>query len=337
MSKNHKVSFNGTTFYAQSGQVLLDAALVQGIEMPHDCRAGRCGSCLTRVAEGITVGGETHQSGMVHACQARVLSDLTLTCEPLPPVEIVTAKVTHYADLTDDVAELTLRPDRPLTALPGQYFRFQFQGFPARPFSPTAALDGRAAGGSFCLNIKRVRGGRVTSHLGTRINTGHSVRMIGPFGHCFLRPRETGRLVLVAGGTGFAPIWSIADAALRENPRRTIWITGGVRRAPSLYMLPALELAGRFPNVTSIATVEKPEAWLAHIHAGTPDQHIPPLTSDDTVYAAGGPDMVNRLAAAAKEAGAEFYSDPFDPGPGDDEIFTKIGSWLRAKIGGQIG
>ena len=56
-----------------------------------------------------------------------------------------------------------------------------------------------------------------------------------------------GRLILVATNTGFAPIWSIAVAALRENPERTMIIVAGGRNIESLYMVPALVQLARFP------------------------------------------------------------------------------------------
>lgn len=78
MAKLHKIVLHGETFHARSGERLLDAALVNGVDLPHDCRAGRCGSCLLRVRSGITLGGETPQPGMVRACQAMAFSDLDL-------------------------------------------------------------------------------------------------------------------------------------------------------------------------------------------------------------------------------------------------------------------
>ena len=94
MAIRHQITIDGQSFLAPAGQLLLDAALSNGIELPHDCRAGRCGACMTRVERGITLGGETRQRGMIHACQARVFSDLTLAVEALPPVDRIEARVT---------------------------------------------------------------------------------------------------------------------------------------------------------------------------------------------------------------------------------------------------
>ncbi len=335
MSKLHKVVLNGKVFFARSGQLLLEAALVNGVDLAHDCRAGRCGTCITRVVEGITVGGGTRQAGMVHACQAHVLSDLTLACEPLPPVTAMEGRVAMLVDVAEDVAEVTIQPARKPGHLPGQYYRFTFQGYPARAFSPTESLDGTWLNKAFKLNIKRVRNGRVSSQLGTGIQAGHRVRMLGPFGHAFLRPAQKNRLVLMAGGTGFAPIWAIAQAALREDPFRPVWMVAGVRKLPQLYMGPALELANRFPNVTAIGAVDSSSPLPEFVAAGAPELHLPQLSREDTVYACGGPAMVDAVAAAASAAGAAFYADPFEAAPPDDAmLLNRLGSWLRGAVAG---
>ena len=330
MAKLHSVTLNGQTFQARSGQVLLDAAMVSGTGIPHDCRAGRCGTCITRINKGLTLGGETLQPGMVHACQARVFSDLDLVVETLPPVGQIQARIVSLVDVTRDVVELEIAPATPLKLWPGQYCRFAFRGFPERPFSPTAPLDGSEAGDNFRLNIKRVRNGRVSTNLGGKIKPGHHLTIHGPFGHAFLRPRQSNRLVLVAGGTGFAPMWAIGDAALREHPWRQIIFVASARHIEQLYMLPALDLARRFPNVTVIATTDVAQTENPSIRLGRPHEQLPKLRPGDTVYAAGAPAMVEAVAAAALKAQAHFYADPFEPAGGHAEDWlTKAVSWLR--------
>jgi CDP-4-dehydro-6-deoxyglucose reductase, E3 len=330
MAKQHRVTLNGQTFQARSGQVLLDAATVSGTDIPHDCRAGRCGTCVTRVNKGITLGGETMQRGMVHACQARVFSDLDLSVEALPAVSHMQARVASLTDVTADVVELEIEPAARFQLLPGQYCRFTFRGFPERAFSPTAPLDGEETGHNFRLNIKRVRNGRVSTNLGGKIKVGHPLTINGPFGHAFLRPRQSNRIVLVAGGTGFAPMWAVGDASLREHPWREIVLIAGTRELNQLYMLPALELARRFPNVTTIATTETAQDVDPSILRGRPSDHLPRLRSNDIVYAAGAPAMVEAVGVAATAAHATFYADPFEPaGSQAEDWLTKAVSWLR--------
>lgn len=207
MAKLHRVTINDRTFLARSGQVLLDAALLAGVDLPHDCRAGRCGSCVCHVKSGITLVGNNAEAGMVHACQARVFSDLELAVEPVPAPTLVEGRVAQIGAIGPDIVEVTMRLAHAIPFLPGQYCRFQFRGFPERCFSPTASMKTmRTAPNVLRLHVRKLAQGRVTSHLGTRIGVGHRVSVTGPFGHAYLRPGNTRRLVLIGSGTGFAPI-----------------------------------------------------------------------------------------------------------------------------------
>jgi 3-phenylpropionate/trans-cinnamate dioxygenase ferredoxin reductase subunit len=332
MSKSHTIMLGKQRFHARSGEVLLDAALSNGVDFPHDCRSGRCGTCLTRVKAGITVGGEAHQTGMVHACRALVLSDLAIEVEETPAVERIDGRLLHVDPVGEGVVELVIRPAREIAILPGQYCRFRFRGFPDRTFSPTVAMTEVAADRNIHLHVKRVHDGRVTPRLGEEIAAGHAVRIEGPFGHAHLRPGLSNRLVLVGGGTGFAPIWAIAAAALRENPHRQIVIVASTRRLTQFYMAPALEVASRHAGATIIAAIEELAERYHCLVPGRPIDHLPPLTGDDIVYAAGAPAMVDAVATVVRDAGSTFYSDPFEPNPqssGSNMIETaKL--WLRA-------
>jgi len=315
MSKAHTISANGTTFPARSGDLILDSALRSGVDYPHDCRAGRCGSCLSRVMKGVTYGGESLQSGMVHACLARVLTDVELRFEDLPPVEVRHGRVTSLVSRSFDVIEVGIALDEAFDFYPGQYCRFKFKGYPERSFSPTWPVDLVRRNDDVTLHVKRVRGGLVSNALGNDIKVGHRVSVEGPFGAAFYRSSLGQRLVLVAGGTGFAPILSIAMAALAEDPQRQICLIVGTRTIQQLYMATGLVTLRRFPGVKfTIAASEVPES-IHIVRRGSPADFLPVLNDNDVVYAAGAPAMVLKVAEAAELADAEFHSDPFAPGP----------------------
>ncbi len=314
MTKRHSVSLAGSkdSFQARSGQVMLDAALLAGVRLPHDCRAGLCGSCLTRVRAGITLGGNSTQPGLVYACQARVFSDLTLEVEDRPAVAQTSGKIVSLGEVAEDIVEVTMQAEDPLEVLPGQYCRFRFRGYPDRPFSPTASLTGIREDGLIRLNIKRVRDGKVTPQLGRSIRLGHGVEINGPHGHAFLRTGKRGRLVLIGSGTGFAPVWSVAAAALRENPNRPIIMVAASRKRSAFYMGRALDVLTRFPQAQVRACIDELETPSQLFLPGSPIDHLPDLTSEDIVYAAGSPRLVEAVGKIAKVAGAEFYTDPFE-------------------------
>jgi 3-phenylpropionate/trans-cinnamate dioxygenase ferredoxin reductase subunit len=339
MANYRNVSIKGRTFQVRAGDVLLEGALANGVEIPYDCRAGTCGTCMVQVVKGQTVCGETHTHGMVCACQARVVSDLELALEDVPEIDTTRARLIGLRELASDIVELRIAPEKSITYLPGQYFRFEFNGFPARAFSPTASQDGQIGGRVIHLNVKRVRNGRVSSALGAAIRPGHRLRIQGPYGRAFLRTGGAGRLILAGSGTGFAPIWAIACMALRENRDRSVVVIAGARRLSALYMTPALVLLARMPNVTIIPVIDEGPSPHSSVRIGRIEAHVPPLAASDTIFACGSPRMVEALARLVEKAGATFYADPFEPaGPEQPAgLIGRIKTFMQVRANPQSG
>lgn len=310
MGKFCRLEINGNVVSARRGEVLLDAALLNGIEIPFDCRSGLCGTCRVRLLQGRVFGGQT-DAETVYACQSRVVSDLRVAFEELESVTLP-GVVAELVPLAADMCEVCIKLPEPPEYIPGQYYSVQFRGFPARYFSPTAALDWPSDETLMRFHITRVPHGRVSSQLGKRICAGHRVKLEGPFGSAYLRPFQNERLVLVATGSGFGPIWSIAEAAIKMEPRREIVLIVSVRRIASLYMLPALCRLALFPNVTIIPVTTEPQDLSMAVRGGRPTDYLPALTKHDIVFAAGAPQMVRTVAEIAAAAGAKCYSDPFE-------------------------
>lgn len=311
MGKFCKVTVNDLSFLARRGDLLLDAALSNNVDLPHDCRSGICGACRVRLVKGRVFGNADDGSGLVHACQSRVISDLQIETEKMPEAQSVSARVKSLTPLARDIVGVRLELSRPLKFLPGQYCKVQFRGFPARSFSPTFPLNGGPDDRVLEFHIRVVAGGRVSSALGNRIQIGHSVRVSGPFGAAFFRPEHAGGTVLVSSGTGFAPMWSIAVASIFERPQRELILVVGARSVKSLYMLRALCRLARFPNVSIVPVVSEPTDFSDAIRVGRPTDHMPILSSRDIVYTAGSPAMTAHVAEIAKAVGARCYTDPF--------------------------
>jgi 3-phenylpropionate/trans-cinnamate dioxygenase ferredoxin reductase subunit len=209
--------------------------------------------------------------------------------------------------------EVGITTERALPYLPGQYVQVRFEGYPSRPFSITHALRGPANSRTIFFHIRRMDGGRVTPDLGTRITTGHRVVLKGPLGSAHFRPQTDGRMILIATNTGFAPIWSIAAAALRENQERSILVIAGGRGLQALYMGPALAQLARFPNVRIVPVCSRSENLPPVVLPGRPTDYLPPLVASDQIYACGAAGMVEQVRAIAASAGAACYADPFLP------------------------
>jgi NAD(P)H-flavin reductase/ferredoxin len=332
--KRLSITANNAAFAAYPGEILLDAAQQQGISLPHDCRVGQCGSCLVRLKQGQLLGGETNHPGIFHACQARVFSDVEIRYDRTPKVTKCRGTLVGVDRLTPDIRGLTLSLCDRARYRPGQYYRVTFQGYPTRCYSPSPPFVGRDDRNMLRFQIKMVRDGQVSSKLDQRIQPGHKVTIEGPFGAAFFRPGEGTRILLVASGTGFAPIWSIAKASLLRQPNVPLLLIAGVRRLSSLYMLPALCGLAAYPTADFVVTVDEAQSVSEIVRHGTPDQHLPEICSSDLVYAAGSPSMAQKVSNAAARAGATFYADAFLPN-GDPNPSWWDTNWRRLK--GMLG
>jgi 3-phenylpropionate/trans-cinnamate dioxygenase ferredoxin reductase subunit len=331
MRKLCKVTVNKETFHLNCGDLLLDGALLNDVDLPHDCRSGICGACRVKLVSGKVFGGTEPGSDMIHACQARVVSDLRIVREAVPDPVSVSAEVADMVRLAPDVIGVSLRLARRLKNLPGQYCKLQFRGFPARSYSPSYPLEGGPDDHLLSFHIRRIHGGAVSAALGAKIRVGHRVKLTGPFGSAFFRPNHPGRTVVVASGTGFAPMWSIAVAAITERPQRDLVFVVATRKLQSFYMHAALCRLALFPNVTIIPVVSEPQDVSAALRSGRPTDYLPQLTADDMVYVSGAPVVTDSVSRIARAAGATCHADPFVPTSQGEEpvsLFTRLARWF---------
>jgi len=331
MAKSHQVTINGRSFVARRGNLLLDAALSNGIDLPYDCRAGRCGTCCVRLLSGEVRGGEGSEPGIVHACQCRIVADVVIERRQPSGVRTIEGVLSSLRPLSPEVMEVGIRTDGALPYHAGQYAQVRFRDYPSRPFSITHPLSGNPNSGLVWFHVRRMTEGRVTRLLGKRIKPGHRVTLTGPYGSAHFRPNLDSRLILIATNTGFAPIWSIAVAALRENPQRVMMIIAGGRTVESLYMSPALVQLARFPNVFVVPVCSVPQTVSKAVKPGRPTDYLPRLLPTDVLYACGAPGMVDSIKSIAAHTGAVCYADPFLPTTDDsieESTLTRAMEWL---------
>jgi NAD(P)H-flavin reductase/ferredoxin len=335
MALSHQVTIDGNSFRARRGDLLLDAALSNGVDLPHDCRAGHCGTCCVRLVSGNVRGGEGAEPGIVHACQCRIVGDVVIEKSTPSIARTVGGVLNSLRPLSSDVIEVGITTDRALPHHAGQYAQVRFNGYPIRPFSITHPLQETANNSSVWFHVRRMKGGRVTAALGRTIRPGHRVTLVGPYGSAHFRPNLDSRLFLVATSTGFAPIWSIAVAALRENPERRMMIIAGGRSIESLYMGPALVKLARFPNVVIVPVCSTPQSLTEAVQLGRPTDYLPRLVPSDVLYACGAPGMVDAIKSIAMHAGAVCYADPFLPSIDADQesVLRRAKGWLVPPLG----
>jgi NAD(P)H-flavin reductase/ferredoxin len=342
MARSHQITVNGHSFEAGRGELLLDAALSNGVDLPYDCRAGHCGTCCVRLVSGEVRGGEGSEPGIVHACQCRIVGDAVLEKDQPSGVRTIEGVLSSLCPLSPEVMEVGIRTDHPLPHHAGQYAQLRFRGYPSRPFSITHPLRGNLSSRSVWFHIRRMKDGRVTSSLGNSIRPGHRVKLTGPYGSAHFRPNLDSRLILVATNTGFAPIFSIAVAALRENPERMMMIIAGGRSIESLchYMGPALLQLARFPNVVVVPVCSTPQTVSKAVKRGRPTDYLPRLLPTDVLYVCGAPAMVDSIKSIAAQNGAVCHADPFLPSTDDtveESVLTRAMEWLAVPTRPQMG
>lgn len=311
----------------QPGANLLAVLREHQVPMSYSCTAGRCGTCRCRVIEGevLETGKDLPQptateTAFVLACQTYLTQSCTIEIpEPdeivVHPARILKASVVDIDALTHDVTRLVLKPTRGLEYSPGQYAQLQFSPEHIRPYS----MAGLSTDGTLEFHVRQMPQGRVSGYVATRLKIGDSVKVSGPLGSAYLRRKETGPMLCVAGGTGLAPILSIVRGALAEGMTNPIHLYFGVRSPRDLYGVAWLAaLQDAHPQLRVQVVVAGGGARQDHRVGLVTDaiaQDLPSLT-DWRAYLCGSPPMVEAATLVVRRAGLapdRIHADAFYP------------------------
>jgi CDP-4-dehydro-6-deoxyglucose reductase len=310
-------------FEARSDEPVLSAALRQHLNLPHSCKGGSCGTCRVRVLSGrlayphgrpAGIDAEEESAGYSLICQARALTDLVIETREIrhvTDVEIreLPARVARMERLAPDVMGLWLRLPaiEPFAWQPGQYVDVMLAGERRRSFS----LANPPHDSEFLeLHVRRAPGGAFSEAVFGEMKPGSLLRIEGPLGQFVYQPGER-PLLLVGGGTGYAPLKAIIREVLERPSRRELVLYWGARSAEDLYDDAWLRaLAARHPrfHYTGVTTQLVHEAVL---------QGVAGLAGYD-VYAAGPPAMIEAVRTALPRQGADparIRFDSFDWAP----------------------
>ena len=335
MSFNITIQPSGRTFIAQADEALLAAAIRQGIGLPYGCKDGACGSCKCKKIEGTITQG-THQlkalsleeaaQGFILTCCAVAHSDVVLesrqvTDESAFPIKKMPVRVNSLARASHDVMNVRLQlPAADVFKYhAGQYVEFLLRDGDRRAYSMGNAPHTQAEHPGVELHIRHMPGGKFTDHVFGPMKEKDILRIEGPFGSFYLREDSDKPMVMLASGTGFAPIKAIIEHLQFKGITRPAVLYWGGRRPADLYMNEWVQSkVAEMPNLSYVPVVSDalPEdAWTGRTgfvhHAVLQD--IPDL-SGHQVYACGAPIVVDSAQAAYSAAGlpdGEFYADSF--------------------------
>ena len=324
-------------FTVTAEQTVLDAALAAGILLPYSCRSGACSTCKAKIVSGtiqpvpsaeVVLTPEEREAGYTLLCQARATSDLVVESREIRlasdiQVRKLPSRVTSISRPAADVAvlQLQLPATETFKFYAGQYVELILKDGKRRSYSMANPPHAAAA---LELHIRHLPGGLFTDHVfgvgTTQMKEREILRIEGPLGSFFLREDSDLPIVMVASGTGFAPIKAIIEHMVHQDIKRPVTLYWGGRRPCDLYMHAlAQNWAATIPNFSYIPVVSDalPEdAWTGRtgfVHKAVM-QDFPDLAGHQ-VYACGAPIVVD---SARREFVAQrhlpddaFFADSF--------------------------
>ena len=332
MSHQVTVQPSGRQFVVEADETLLDAALRQGLTLPYGCKDGACGACRGKVLCGEVDHGKAQPHALTDAdraagltlfCCATAKGDLSIECKQVGaardiPVKTLPARIEKLERLAPDVIELHLRlpASERLQFWAGQYIDILLKDGRKRSFSLANAPHDDAL---LQLHIRHVPGGAFTDQVFSTMKVKDILRFNGPHGSFYLREESTKPAILLAGGTGFAPIKAIVEHAMAENCTRPLHLYWGARARVDLYHSALPEAwAAAHANLHYVPVLSAPAAgddWTGRtglVHRAVLEDFAD--LSGFQVYACGAPAMIDAaredfLAAGLPEE--EFFADSF--------------------------
>ena len=327
---------SGVAFQVEADETVLSAAIRQGVGLPYGCRDGACGSCKSRLLSGSVVLGE-HQhkalsveeeaAGYTLTCSATAQGDLEIEARTVVgagdyPPRKMPCRVTSIEKAADDVAivRLQLPANEAFRYRAGQYIEFILADGVRRSYSMANAPHTQHNAPGAELHIRHMPGGRFTDHVFAKMAPRDMLRIEGPFGSFFVREDSDKPIVLLASGTGFAPIKAIVEHLRFIGSARPAVLYWGCRRRADLYMHDwMLQAAAELPWLTYVPVLSEAraaDAWSGR--TGFVHEAVMADLGDlsaHQVYACGTPAMVaaaeRDFVARCKLPADEFYADAF--------------------------
>ena len=327
---------SGTRFEARSGETVLAAAARQGITLPYSCRNGTCASCHGRVLEGRVaypyqppqaLSAEELNTGDALFCQAVPCSDLVIEAREIEavrdfPVRILPARVEERSFLSPQVARLLLRLPRGqrLQFMAGQYADVLLSGGRRRAFSIASPPQHEDR---IELHVRHVAGGDFTEWVFGDMPERAILRLEAPLGTFFVRDDSDRPILMMGGGTGFAPLKAMVEQLLAAGDRRPLHLFWGARNRRELYQSELPKAWARdHDHIRYTPVLSEPEPgdeWdgaRGLVHEVLLDKY--PELSPFDVYMSGPPAMIDAARHAFLGHGLpedRLYYDSFDFAP----------------------
>lgn len=329
---------SGLQFQVSRDETILSAALNEHVGLPYGCKDGACGSCKCKLREGRVIHGAHQQKalsdqeeaqGYVLTCCATPQTDLVIEARQVlglndHPIQKMPVRVTSLDKLAPDVMRIRLQlpATHRFSFHAGQFVEFILPGGIRRSYSmanaPHTVTDPEVNG--IELHIRHMPGGLFTDQVFGAMKPRDILRIEGPMGSFFVREDSPRPLILLASGTGLAPIKAIIEHLAHTGNQRSAYLYWGCRAQQDLYLHEwAQSMARQLPWLTYTPVLSEPrpgEDWrgrLGLVHEAVLTDH-PDMQGVD-VYACGAPVMVEAarrdFTSRASLPEDQFFADAF--------------------------
>ncbi|TGL19916.1 flavodoxin reductase [Leptospira yanagawae] len=311
----NQVKINGTSIQVRPEENILSAALRHGIDFPHSCRVGGCATCKCQLVEGkvkeLTETGyllsdEELDNGYILACQSIPQTDVSIKVENK---ETIYGKVFQQKILTDEICEISIQLDTKLNFKAGQYVSLSFEGMEAeRNYSIANAPNEK---GIVRFIIRKVPNGKLSNYIFNESLVGKKAKVKGAFGNFYLRENKN-PILMVAGGSGLAPILAILEQGILNGTKRPLTLLFGARKKEDLYKTNEIQKIekiwkGKFTFVPILSEEPKNSSWKGE--RGLVTSKIKDhLTKDSEAYLCGPPPMVDAATKELLQSGIDKQS-----------------------------
>ncbi len=318
------------------GETVLEAGLRRGLNLPHSCRSGSCMACVATATSGevfyrhgppLGLSEPERKAGKLLMCQAEAKSDLEIETmlvsdAGVAPLQRLPCRVEKMQKLSHDVMAIWIRlpPIGPLQFRAGQYLDFLMPDGDHRSFSMANPPHDAEL---LELHVRMVPNGAFSKFVFVELKPRQLLRMMGPLGNFYVRGESRRPLMMIAGGTGIAPIQSMLLDLLHHRDPRPIVLYWGVRAKRDLYRHELMQtLARQHPALTYVPVLSAPgrhDDWAGRtglVHAAALQDHTDFGAFD--VYLSGPPPMIDAARDAFAPRGLReerLYFDAFDFSP----------------------
>ena len=335
MSQQLTIEPLGATIEVEDGQTILDAALRQGIYIPHACGHGLCGTCKVQVTDGEVDHGVANpfalmdferDEGKTLACCATLQSDVGIEADidedpdaRIIPVTDFNCTISRIETMTPTIKSFWLKLDKPVDFQAGQYVQISLPGVEGdRPFSIANSPQEIASTGELEINVRIIPGGAGTAYMHEKLKVGDKLHITGPYGRFFVRLSQNAPMIFMAGGSGLSSPRSMILDLLANGCKEHITLIYGQRNLAELYYDEEFKaLAKQYSNFTYVPALSEDadgfDGFKGFVHEAA-NEHFKGDFSGHKAYLCGPPPMIEACLGALMQGRLyerDIYAEKF--------------------------